>query len=108
MSFAGLGAQKSARRIDQSGRTAETGAPLQRSTRAPSQEQRNNTGGQNAGVGISERPTQTAAGTVRKIQAAEPAARQLPRAAGVGSLNILASMSLSRPVRDVATERGAS
>jgi hypothetical protein len=46
--------------------------------------------------------------TVRKIQAAEPAARQLPRAAGVGSLKILASMSLSRPVRDVATERGAN
>jgi hypothetical protein len=67
MGFAGLGAQKSARRIDQSGRTAETGAPLQRSTRAPSREQRNNTGGQNAGVGISERPSQTAAGTVRKI-----------------------------------------
>jgi hypothetical protein len=64
------------------GRTADTGAPLQRSTRAPSQEERSNTSGQNAGVGISERPSRPAAGTVRKVGAAEPAALQLPRAAG--------------------------
>lgn len=64
------------------GRAAETEAPHQRSTRAPNQGQRNDRSGQDAGVSKPERPSQSTADNVRKVQVAEAAARQLPRAAG--------------------------
>ena len=64
------------------GRTAHTEAPPQRSTRAPNQDQGNKTSEQNAAASRPERPSQPTAEPVRKVQMAEPAARQLPRAAG--------------------------
>jgi hypothetical protein len=64
------------------GRAAGTEAPLQPSTRAPNQGQRIDTSGQDAGVSRPERPSQPTAENMRKVQAAEAAARQLPRAVG--------------------------
>jgi hypothetical protein len=68
------------------GRTARTEAPPQRSPRAPSQGQENETSGQNAGASRPERPSQLTAEPVRKVQTTEPAARQLPRAAGISEV----------------------
>ena len=68
------------------GRTAQTEAPPQRSTRAPHQEPGSKTSGQNAGGSRPERPSKPTAEPVRKVQTTEPAARQLPRAADISEV----------------------
>jgi hypothetical protein len=64
------------------GRTAQTEAQPQHSTRVPSQEQGKKTSGQNDGVSRAERPSQPTVETIKKVQAAEAAARQRSRATG--------------------------
>jgi hypothetical protein len=60
------------------GRAAHTEVALQSSMRKATQEPKNDTSGQKIGVTRPERPSQPAADAIRKVQPAEPTARQLP------------------------------
>lgn len=68
------------------GRAAQTEAPPQRSTRAPNQDPGNKASELNAAASRPVRPSQPTPEPVRKVQMAEPAARQLPRTAGISEV----------------------